>query len=90
MSILEEICYGDASPSKEYFANDAEYSNVLQILVHNEERIRTELTDRGKESLEAHTDTQREVMCVGRKDAFIYGVRYGVRVVSEAFGATSI
>lgn len=90
MSILEEIWYGDTSPYKEYFANDAEYSNVLQILVHNEERIKTELTERGKEMLEALTDTQRELMCIGTKDAFIYGVRYGVRVVSEAFGATSV
>lgn len=84
MSILEEIWYGDHSPYKEFFQNDAEYSNVLELLARNEERIKAELSEKGKEILDALTDTQRELMSIGTKDAFIYGVRYGARVVAEA------
>ena len=86
MSFLEEIWYGNLSPYEAFAEKDSEYSSVLKMVVSNEERIKDELTEKGKEILAAFTDMQRELMCIGTKDAFIYGVRYGVRVVAEVLG----
>lgn len=88
MSFLEEIWYGNVSPYEAFAEKDSEYSSVLKKVVSNEERIKGELTEKGKEILAAFTDMQRELMCIGTKDAFIYGVRYGVKVVAEALGST--
>lgn len=88
MSILEEIWFGNISPYKAFAEKDSEYSSVLKMVESNEERIKGELTEKGRAILEALTDMQQELLSIGTKDAFIYGVRYGVRVVAEALGST--
>lgn len=86
MSMLEEIWYGNLTPYKAFAEKDGEYSSVLKIVESNEERIKGELTEKGRAVLEALTDMQQELLSIGTRDAFIYGVRYGVRVVAEVLG----
>ena len=86
MSILEEIWFGNISPYKAFAEKDGEYSNALKMVESNEERIKGELTEKGRSVLEALTDMQQELLSVGTKDAFICGVRYGVRMMLEALG----
>lgn len=87
MNILEDIWFGSITPCEVFAEKDSEFSEVLRTVTTNVERLKPELTDKGKMILTALLDMQQELLSIGTKDAFVYGVCYGVRVAAAAFAS---
>lgn len=87
MNILEDIWFGSITPCEVFAERDSEFSDAVKTVASNVERLKPELTDKGKVILAALMDMQQELLSIGTKDAFVYGVCYGVRVAAEVFAS---
>ena len=54
-------------------------------MARNRDELGASLTDKQKETLEKFEDCMNEMHSITERDAFSYGFRLGVRLMSEAF-----
>ena len=85
MKILDELWYGNIAPFEQCSRGDKRFAEMLKLVNQNREELVRSLTDKQKETLEKHEETTNEMYSVSERDAFSYGFRVGVRLMSEAF-----
>ena len=86
MTILENLRYGNVHPVEEFLEVNKEYKNLLRIAAKDQERLGASLTPEQAELFEKYDSAVKEVNATAEVEAFSYGFRLGVRLMTEPFG----
>ena len=84
-SIIEELYYGNITPSERCFRRAGEYVHILQLVTRNEEKLTETLTEAQKETFEKFKDSTSEISSMTEVTAFTLGFKLGLRLTAEAF-----
>ena len=84
-SIIEELYYGNITPSERSFRRTGEYAHILQLITRNEEKLTEALTEAQKETFEKFKDSTSEISSMTEVTAFTLGFKLGLRLTAEAF-----
>ena len=84
-SIIEELYYGNITPSERSYRKVGEYAHVLQLVTRNEEKLTQTLTEAQKENFEKFKDSTSELNGMTEVTAFTLGFKLGLRLTAEAF-----
>ena len=84
-SIIEELYYGNITPSERSFRRTGEYAHILQLITRNEEKLTEALTEAQKETFEKFKDGTSELNGMTEVTAFTLGFKLGLRLTAEAF-----
>ena len=84
-SIIEELYYGNITPSERSFRRTGEYAHILQLVTRNEEKLTETLTEAQKETFEKFKDSTSEISSMTEVTAFTLGFKLGLRLTAETF-----
>ena len=84
-SIIEELYYGNITPSERSYRRTGEYAHILQLVTRNEEELTEMLTEAQKETFEKFKDGASELNGITEVSAFTLGFKLGLRLTAEAF-----
>ena len=84
-SIIEELFYGNITPSERSYRRTGEYAHILQLVTRNEEKLTETLTEAQKETFEKFKDGTSELNGMTEVTAFSLGFKLGLRLTAEAF-----
>ena len=87
MRILEEFWYGNIEPNEYRNSPGKEYREMLKLIIRNEEKLLTTMTDEQKEQFSRYTDCVREFQameeCILFQNSFKLGARMMLEVMEE-------
>ena len=84
-SIIEELYYGNITPSERGYRSTGEYAHILQLIARNEEKRTETLTEAQKETFEKFKDNTSEISSMTEVTAFTLGFKLGLRLTAESF-----
>ena len=84
-NLLEELWYSyDMTDTNE---NEEQRSELLNLIVLNEDRLKETLNEKETETLKNLEDCIDELNHIAQKQAFMKGVRFAVSFMCEALGS---
>lgn len=84
-SIIEELYYGNISPTDRDIIRGGTYSHILNLVTRNEEKLTETLTEAQKETFKKFKDGTSELSSMTEVTAFTIGFKLGLRLTAEAF-----
>lgn len=84
MSTIEELYYGNITPSEREYRCGSEYTHVLQFATRSEEKLIGTLTEAQKETFGKFKDNTSELNSMTEVTAFALGFKLGLRLTAEA------
>ena len=84
-SIIEELYYGNITPSEHSYHKTGEYAHILQLVARNEEKLTETLTEAQKGTFEKFKDGTSELNGMTEVTAFTLGFKLGLRLTAETF-----
>ena len=84
-SIIEELYYGNISPSDRDIIKGGTYSHILNLVTRNEDDLVQTLTQAQQETFEKFKDGTSELSSMTEVTAFTIGFKLGLRLTAEAF-----
>ena len=84
-SIIEELYYGNITPSERSYRRTGEYAHILQLVTRNEEELTQTLTEAQKETFEKFKDGTSELNGMTEVTAITLGFKLGLQLTAEAF-----
>ena len=88
-NIIEELYYGNITPSDRDIVKGGTYSHILNLLTCNEDDLMRTLTQAQQETFEKFKDCASELNDANEVTAFTIGFKLGMRLVLEAMISTS-
>lgn len=88
-SIIEELYYGNISPSDQDFIKGGQYAHILHLLTRNEDELRQTLTQAQQDTFEKFKDCASELNDSNELSAFTIGFKLGMRLAVEVMISTS-
>ena len=85
MTTLEDLYYGNIVPADKGIKKGSEYSKLLNLAARNEEKLSATLTEEQKSLFEKYKDCTMDMCGIAEKDAFVEGVKLGVKIVVETY-----
>ena len=83
MKILEELWYGNVTPSERSVEKGSHLWNRGRLILQNEEELTPRLSEKAKEVLEKLRDNQSELNDLNECEVFVCGFRLGARIMLE-------
>ena len=83
-SIIEELYYGNISPSDRNIVKGGTYSHILNLLTRNEDELVQTLTQAQRETFEKFKDCASELNDKNEMTSFVLGFKLGMRLAMEA------
>ena len=83
MSILEEFWYGNLDPAEYDASPSEEYKELIRLIIRNEEKLLTTMTDTQKDLFSRYQDCVREFQTMAECLLFQNSFRLGARIMSE-------
>ena len=83
MRILEEFWYGNIEPAEYEHASSKECREALQLIVRNEEKLLSTMTDEQKNLFSLYTDALREHQTIAERILFQNSFKLGARMMLE-------
>lgn len=84
-STIEELYYGNISPSDRSFRQSGEYAHILRLIARNEEELSQSLTEAQKAIFEKFKDSTSEMEGMTEVTSFVLGFKLGLRLTAEAY-----
>jgi hypothetical protein len=84
-SVIEALWYGNISPFDSLVDGNDRFKELLALMAKNRDKIMETLTPELQTTLEAYDDNLHEMNVITELEAFRYGVRFGIQLMSEAF-----
>ncbi len=84
-STIEELYYGNITPSERKYHETGEYAHILQLITRHEEKLTAELTEDQKETFHKFKDGTSELSSMTEATAFTLGFKLGLKLTAEAF-----
>lgn len=85
MTTLENLYYGNIDPANKYIKRGSEYSKLINLSVRNEEKLIPTLSKEQKVIFEKYKDCINEMTSIAEKEAFIQGLKLGIKIIAESF-----
>lgn len=85
MNTIEELYYGNITPSEREYRCGSEYAHILQLATRSEEKLIGTLTEAQKETFGKFKDNTSELSSMTEVTAFGLGFKLGLRLTAEAF-----
>lgn len=85
MTTLENLYYGNIDPANKYIKRGSEYSKLINLSVRNEEKLVPTLSKEQKIIFEKYKDCISGMTSIAEKEAFIQGIKLGIRIIAESF-----
>lgn len=85
MTTLENLYYGNIDPANKYIKRESEYSKLINLSVRNEEKLVPTLSKEQKIIFEKYKDCINEMTNIAEKEAFIQGLKLGIKITAESF-----
>ena len=85
MNTIEELYYGNITPSEREYRRGSEYAHILQLATRSEEKLIGTLTEAQKETFGKFKDNTSELTSITEVTAFSLGFKLGLRLTAEAF-----
>ena len=85
MTTLENLYYGNIDPANKYIKRGSEYSKLVNLSVRNEDKLMPTLSKEQKIIFEKYKDCQDEMNYTSKKEAFIQGIKLGIKITAESF-----
>lgn len=85
MTTLENLYYGNIDPANKYIKRESEYSKLINLSVRNEEKLVPTLSKEQKIIFEKYKDCISEMTSIAEKEAFIQGIKLGIKITAESF-----
>ena len=86
MTTLENLWYGNIRPVESFVDGNTEYKSLLRLVGKNREKLEATLSPEQTELFEKYESAVREMNATAEVEAFSYGFRLGVRLMTEPFG----
>lgn len=87
-SIIEELYYGNISPTDRDVVKDGEYAHLLNLVTRNEDALTQTLTQAQQDIFEKFKDCASELNNANETTAFTIGFKLGLRLAVEAMLST--
>ena len=87
-SIIQELYYGNITPSEHGYCRTGEYAHILKLVARNEEKLAETLTEAQKETFEKFKDGTAELNGMMEVTAFTIGFKLGLRLTAEALAGS--
>lgn len=85
MTTLENLYYGNIFPAYKDIKRGSEYSKLINLSVRNEDKLVPTLSKEQKVIFEKYKDCISEMTAIAEKEAFIQGVKLGIKIIAETF-----
>ncbi len=85
MTTLEKLYYGNIFPADKDIKRGSEYSKRINLSIRNEDKLIPTLSKEQKVIFEKHKDCITEMTSIAEKEAFIQGVKLGLKITAETF-----
>ena len=85
MTTLENLYYGNIDPANKYIKRGSEYSKLINLSVRNEDKLVPTLSKEQKIIFEKYKDCTMEMYGISEKEAFVDGVKLGVKIIVETY-----
>lgn len=85
MTTIENLYYGNIVPAEEGIKKGSEYSKLLNLAARNEEKLSATLTEEQKILFEKYKDCTMDMCGIAEKEAFVEGVKLGVKIIVETY-----
>ena len=85
MTTLENLYYGNIFPADKNIKRGSEYSKLINLSVRNEEKLVPTLSKEQKVIFEKYKDCVTEMTSIAEKEAFLHGVKLGIKIIAESF-----
>ena len=85
MTTLEDLYYGNIVPADKGVKKGSEYSQLLHLAARNEEKLSATLTEEQKILFEKYKDCCVEMYGIAEIEAFVSGVKLGVKIIVETY-----
>ncbi len=85
MTTLENLYYGNIFPADKDIKLGSEYSKLINLSVRNEEKLVPTLSKEQKIIFEKYKDCITEMTSIAEKEAFIQGMKLGIKITAESF-----
>ena len=82
-SIIEELYYGNISPTDRDIVNGGAYSHILNLVTRNEDELMQTLTQAQQETFEKFKDCASEMGDKNEMMSFVLGFKLGMRLAVE-------
>ena len=82
-SIIEDLWYGNISPSTEQREEKKETKELRGYIADHHDNLQATLTDKQKEILEKFEDCYAELTDINEREIFVYAFRLGARIAIE-------
>ncbi len=89
MKVLEEFYYGNISVSGCSIAENKELKEAMNLVIKNEEKFLSMLSDKQKEQFEKYKDSHNEMTTIWEKTVFTDGYSLGSRMAYESMNNDS-
>ena len=83
-SIIEELYYGNISPTDRDIIKGGAYAHILNLLTRNEDELMQTLTQAQQETFEKFKDCASELGDKNEMMSFVLGFKLGMRLALEA------
>ena len=87
-SIIEELYYGNISPSDRDIIRGGTYSHILNLVTRNEDELVQTLTQAQQETFVKYKDCVSEINEANEVTSFAIGFKLGIRLAVEAMIST--
>ena len=84
MATLEDLYYGNIVPADRGIKG-SEYAQLLHLAARNEEKLSATLTEEQKNLFEKYKDCTMDMCGIAEKEAFVEGVKLGIKIVVETY-----
>lgn len=85
MTTLENFYYGNIVPAEKDIRRGSEYSKLLNLSVRNEEKLLPTLSEEQKVIFEKYKDCVIEMNSISEKEAFVEGMKLGIKIIAETY-----
>ena len=85
MTTLENLYYGNIFPADKDIKRGSEYSKLINLSLRNEDKLVLTLSKEQKVIFEKYKDCITEMTSIAEKEAFIQGVKLGLKITAETF-----
>ncbi len=85
MLILDELWFGQVAPAEQPCRPNSDYIPHLRRQEECEQRLKAELSEEGKQTLEAFRKAEAAIDTLGCSDSFAAGFRTGVLMMLDVF-----
>ena len=83
-SIIEELYYGNISPTDRDIIKGGAYAHILNLVTRNEDELMQTLTQAQQETFEKFKDCASELGDRNEMMSFVLGFKLGMRLALEA------